>query len=114
MPASAPPPDEQHRQHEQHAKRTSDGSPGSGKRDGGVVGRMQKAIAILQFKLEGQTIERHPEWNMDDRNIILTGRVIKYQFPQRGDYFVKLTVTNALGNKVSVTKQIDVLARQQQ
>lgn len=54
------------------------------------------------------------EWNMDDRNIILTGRVIKYQFPQRGDYFVKLTVTNALGNKVSVTKQIDVLARQQQ
>jgi hypothetical protein len=51
------------------------------------------------------------EWNMDDRNIILAGRVIKYQFPQRGDYFVKLTVTNALGNKVSVTKQIDVLAR---
>ena len=51
------------------------------------------------------------EWNMDDRNIILTGRVIKYQFPQRGDYNVKLTVTNALGNKVSVTKMIDVLSR---
>ncbi|WP_396624414.1 PKD domain-containing protein [Luteitalea sp.] len=51
------------------------------------------------------------EWNMDDRGIILQGRVIRYQFPQRGDYFVKLTVTNALGNKVSVTKQIDVLAR---
>lgn len=42
----------------------------SGKRDGEVVARMQKAIAILQFKLEGQTIERHPEWNMDDRNIL--------------------------------------------
>ncbi len=41
-----------------------------GKRDGGVVGRMQKAIAILQFKLEGQTIERHPEWNMEARNIL--------------------------------------------
>ena len=41
-----------------------------GKRDGGVVGRMQKASAILQFKLEGQTIERHPEWNMGDRNIL--------------------------------------------
>lgn len=51
------------------------------------------------------------EWNFDDRNIILTGRVVKYQFPRRGDYFVKLTVTNALGNKVSVTKQIDVLVR---
>lgn len=52
------------------------------------------------------------EWNMDDRNITLTGRVITYRFPQRGDYFVRLTVTNSLGNKVSVTKQIDVLARQ--
>ncbi len=51
------------------------------------------------------------EWNMDDRNIILSGRVIRYQFPRTGDYFVKLTVTNALGNKVSVTKQIDVIAR---
>ncbi len=51
------------------------------------------------------------EWNLDDRNIILTGRVIKYQFPRRGDYFVTLTVTNSLGNKVAVTKQIDVLDR---
>ncbi|MBA2355526.1 MAG: PKD domain-containing protein [Acidobacteria bacterium] len=51
------------------------------------------------------------EWNLDDRNIVLRGRVIKYQFPRFGDYFVKLTVTNALGNRVSVTKQIDVLAR---
>jgi fructose-1,6-bisphosphatase-3 len=41
-----------------------------GKRDGGLVGRMQKAMAILQFKLEGQAIERHPEWNMDNRNIL--------------------------------------------
>ncbi len=51
------------------------------------------------------------EWNLDDRNITLRGRVIKYTFPRRGDYFVKLTVTNALGNKVAVTKQIDVLQR---
>ncbi|MEO8617362.1 MAG: fructose-bisphosphatase class III, partial [Luteolibacter sp.] len=41
-----------------------------GQRDGGLVARMQKAIAILQFKLEGQTIERHPEWKMDERNIL--------------------------------------------
>jgi PKD repeat protein len=51
------------------------------------------------------------EWNFDDRNITLQGRVVKYTFPRRGDYFVKLTVTNALGNKVSVTKQIDVLQK---
>lgn len=42
----------------------------TGKRDALLVARMQKAISILQFKLEGQTIERHPEWNIDDRNIL--------------------------------------------
>jgi len=51
------------------------------------------------------------EWNFDDRNITLQGRTVKYTFPRRGDYFVKLTVTNALGNKVSVTKKIDVLQK---
>jgi len=51
------------------------------------------------------------EWNFDDRNIQLQGRVVRYTFPRRGDYFVKLTVTNALGNKVSVTKKIDVLQK---
>ena len=42
------------------------------------------------------------EWDMDDRGILLTGRVIKYQFPRRGDYKVKLTVSNRLGGKSSV------------
>lgn len=48
----------------------------TGQRDGSQVARTQKAIAILQFKLEGQTIERHPEWNMDERNVL---RRINYQ-----------------------------------
>ncbi|MBE5871038.1 MAG: fructose-1,6-bisphosphatase [Lachnospiraceae bacterium] len=32
--------------------------------------KMHKAIAILQFKLEGQMIKRHPEYNMDDRLLL--------------------------------------------
>lgn len=32
-----------------------------------MMAKMHKAIAIIQFKLEGQTIQRHPEWEMDDR-----------------------------------------------
>lgn len=40
----------------------------TGKRDALLVARMQKAISIIQFKLEGQTIERHPEWDISDRN----------------------------------------------
>ena len=42
----------------------------TGKRDALLVARMQKAISIIQFKLEGQTIERHPEWYIDGRNIL--------------------------------------------
>ncbi len=48
----------------------------TGQRDSEEVARMQKAISIIQFKLEGQVIERHPEWNMDERNIL---RKIDYQ-----------------------------------
>lgn len=32
--------------------------------------KMHKAIAVLQFKLEGQVIKRHPEFNMDDRLLL--------------------------------------------
>ncbi|HEV7300756.1 MAG TPA: fructose-bisphosphatase class III [Tepidisphaeraceae bacterium] len=35
-----------------------------------LVARMQKAIAVLQFKLEGQMIERHPEWRLDHRRLL--------------------------------------------
>ena len=42
----------------------------SGQRDGDLVALTQKAVTILQLKLEGQTIERHPEWNMDERNVL--------------------------------------------
>ncbi len=31
---------------------------------------MHKAIAIIQFKLEGQKIKKHPEWEMDDRLLL--------------------------------------------
>lgn len=51
------------------------------------------------------------EWFMDDRNIQLTGRVIKYQFLRRGDYQVRLTVTNPAGQRHTVTHPINVLAR---
>ena len=40
------------------------------KEDEMVVARMHKAAAILQFKLEGQLIERHPEYGMDNRRLL--------------------------------------------
>ncbi len=38
--------------------------------DMGIVTKMHKAISILQFKLEGQLLERHPEYGMEDRIVL--------------------------------------------
>ena len=45
-------------------------SKGTGYRDPLMVARMQKAIAIMQFKAEGQMFRRHPEWNLEHRNLL--------------------------------------------
>ena len=38
--------------------------------DPGLAAKMHKAIAILQFKAEGQIIRRHPEYQMKDRLLL--------------------------------------------
>jgi fructose-1,6-bisphosphatase-3 len=43
---------------------------GDGLREAISMARMQKAIAVMQFKLEGQTIARHPEWKLDHRRLL--------------------------------------------
>jgi len=42
----------------------------AGERDALLIARMQKAAAIIQFKLEGQTSQRHPEWGMEGRTLL--------------------------------------------
>jgi len=37
--------------------------------DSKLVAKMHKAITVIQLKLEGQLIERHPEWGMNDRDV---------------------------------------------
>lgn len=34
-----------------------------------LTAQMHKAIAVLQFKLESQLYDKHPEWNMQDRKM---------------------------------------------
>lgn len=43
---------------------------GDGLRDRLEMNRMQKAMAILQFKLEGQLLARHPEWALAERSLL--------------------------------------------
>jgi len=39
-------------------------------RSAGLMAKMHKAISIIQFKLEGQTILRHPEYKMQNRLLL--------------------------------------------
>ncbi len=41
-----------------------------GKRDPLLIARMQKAAAVMQFKLEAQTAARHPAWDMGRRDLL--------------------------------------------
>jgi fructose-1,6-bisphosphatase-3 len=43
---------------------------GEGLRDGLQMARMQKAVAILQFKLEGQLIARNPQFGLAHRDLL--------------------------------------------
>jgi fructose-1,6-bisphosphatase III len=43
---------------------------GIGMRDATSMARMQKAAAVMQFKLEGQAIRRHPEWGLEHRRLL--------------------------------------------
>jgi fructose-1,6-bisphosphatase-3 len=45
-------------------------SRGEGLREAAQMARMQKAVAVMQFKLEAQTIARHPEYQMEHRALI--------------------------------------------
>ncbi|TWU39568.1 Fructose-1,6-bisphosphatase class 3 [Novipirellula artificiosorum] len=44
--------------------------PRTGVRPMQLVARMQKAAAVMQFKLEGQMLQRRPEWDMDHRRLL--------------------------------------------
>jgi fructose-1,6-bisphosphatase-3 len=83
---------------------------GTGLRDDLLMARMQKAIAIIQFKLEGQIIERRPEWKMEHRDVLrgidtekgtvtIDGRV----YPLRDSLFPTLDPKNP--NKLSAAEE---------
>ena len=54
---------------------------GTGHRDPLTVARMQKAIAIMQFKAEGRMIDMHPEWDLSHRRLL--HRIDKARAPSR-------------------------------
>lgn len=47
--------------------KTGSDDPGLDLKSRQLIARMHKAVAVIQFKIEGEMIARHPEWKMDDR-----------------------------------------------
>ncbi len=65
------------------------------------LARMHKAAAILQFKLEGQLIERHPEYRMEERRILhridyenKTVAICGQSYPLRDGFFPTIDPEN--------------------
>lgn len=48
----------------------SEGSAADTLKNRTLLARMHKAMAIIQFKLEGRMIQAHPEWKMEGRNLL--------------------------------------------
>ncbi|NLK96988.1 MAG: fructose-1,6-bisphosphatase [Epulopiscium sp.] len=46
------------------------GNNNANEKDAKLIAKMHKAIAIIQFKLEGEIIKRRPYFNMDDRLLL--------------------------------------------
>ena len=50
--------------------RTTGGSEELDEKNARLTAMMHKAIAVLQFKVEAQIFHKHPEWGMEDRDLL--------------------------------------------
>lgn len=78
--------------------------------------KMAKAIAVIQFKLAGQIIERHPEYGMDDRNVLknINYETMEYvvggkSYPMKDKYFPTIDPKNPLKLTKGEQNTIDAL-----
>ncbi|MBR3511875.1 MAG: fructose-1,6-bisphosphatase [Clostridia bacterium] len=58
-----------------------------------VLSKIQKAMAVIQFKVEGQLIKKHPEYKMEDR-LLLDKMNLKKGYVYVGKKAYKLNDTN--------------------
>ena len=62
---------------------------GYGREDSDSAKNMFKAISVILFKLEGQIIKRHPEYEMEDR--LLLDKVRPVEGPEGTEYHIELS-----------------------
>lgn len=71
--------------------------------DPGLAAKMHKALAVMQFKVEGQIIQRHPDYQMEERMLLShvdfekgTVRIGGKEYPMLDMYFPTVDPKNPL------------------
>lgn len=82
-----------------------------------LTAQMHKAISILQFKVEGEIIKRHKNWNMDDRLLLNnidydkgTITIGETEYPLRSNNFPTINPQNPYALTDEEQQLIDKLA----
>lgn len=83
-----------------------------------LAAKMHKAIAVIQFKLEGQLIDRHPEFEMDGRAMLTrvdfekcTANVDGVDYPMRDCMFPTVDPADPLKLTPGETELVHALTR---
>lgn len=82
-----------------------------------LVAKMHKAITVIQLKLEGQLMEKHPEWDMQGRNLLkavdfsdYTVKIKNKVHKLKDKHFPTIDTDNPLELSVGETELMTVLA----
>ena len=76
--------------------------------------KMHKAIAVLQFKLEGQVILRHPEFHMEDRLLLDKVKTVRMGEKEYGMWDVDFPTVDPMNPYALSEEEEKVMARLQQ
>lgn len=82
-----------------------------------LVAKMHKAITVIQLKLEGQLMEKHPEWNMQQRSLFskvnfsdCTVEINGTTYKLRDHYFPTVDKNNPLSLSTGEKELMTILA----
>lgn len=95
--------------------RTTGGSEELDEKNARLTAMMHKAIAVLQFKVEAQIFHKHPEWGMEDRDLLSTMDLEKgtcqvdgKEYPMTSCHFPTITGND---NRIALTPEEDDLMK---
>ncbi len=95
--------------------RTTGGSEELDEKNARLTAMMHKAIAVLQFKVEAQIFHKHPEWGMEDRDLLSTMDLEKgtcqvdgKEYPMTSCHFPTITGNDS---RIALTPEEDDLMK---